>query len=561
MKQYRKLAISFRYGIIALALVLTPFHLANGASISLDPNFNPPLFTTPDYASRVVLMPDGKYVVHTFPNTLTDQPTGAITRYFSDGSLDNTFNFSRDYDVVFASAALQDGRLIVAASQDVYGVPENTYHILRLATDGSIDPTFNTAGATASLSANPPSPYADVRTIAIQPDGKILLAGFFGYFGGAAHPGIVRLLADGTLDPGFAAITLQFQLPSESGLWAKPAIQQQDDKIVIAGDFDGVNNVPCPGIARLNSDGSLDQTFNATGFIRFTPNRPTRGVVVQSDGKIIIGGEFKITGGPQDVPLVRLNSDGSLDQTYVYPTGGGGVFGRIKDLILQPDEKPIAVGNSVFRFNTNGSLDATFSNPVLVDSSPLGFPQAYTLNLQPDNKVLVGGTFSDVNGGGPLNDNHFSVARFNSNGTLDTTLATSHKTGEKAYPTSFARQFNGLTLIAFDQTSSVFNPAIPHNFGRLLANGSLNAGFDPLASLSNGAVTGLGFTTLADGKIFGFATNNLTDDFGYNVLLPTGTLADPNYKDDAQVKVLGFSNAYPPFLITRCSWWGRVRKA
>ena len=545
MKNYRKLTIPFRCGLIALAVALTTCDLANGASISLDPNFNPPLFTAPDYTSQVLLMPDGKYVVYRLANTLTDQPTGAITRYLPDGTLDNTFNFSRDYDSVFAAAALQDGRLIVTAEQDVYGMYEYSDHILRLNTDGSIDSTFNTAGATASLTANPLTPFnAVVRATTIQPDGKILLAGFFGDFGGAGHPGIVRLLADGTLDPGFAAITLQFSSEVEFGLWARPAIQEFDDKILIAGDFEGVNGVASPGVARLNSDGTLDLTFNATGFTRFTLTRPIRGVVVQSDGKVIIGGQFKITGGPQDVPLVRLNSDGSLDQTYVYPTGGGSVFGRIKDLILQPDDKPIAVSNSVFRFNTDGSLDATFRNPVLQDSSPSGFPNSFSVNLQLDGKVLIGGIFSDVDGS-PPNDDHFGVARFNSNGTLDTTLATSHKTAEKAYPTSFARQFNGLTLIAFSQTSSVFNPAIPHNFGRLLANGSINAGFDPLASVSNGSFTGLGFTTLADGKIFGFATNYITGDFGYNVFLPTGTLADPSYKDDDQVTAFGFSNAYP----------------
>ena len=229
------------------------------------------------------------------------------------------------------------------------------------------------------------------------------------------------------------AITLQFTLETEFGVWAKPAIQEFDDKILIVGDFEGVNNVPCPGVARLTSDGALDATFNATGFTRITLLRPIRGVVVQSDGKIVIGGSFNVTGGPQDVPLIRLNGNGSLDQSYVYPAGGGGVFGRIKDLILQPNDKPIAAGNSVFRFNTNGSLDATFTKPVLIDSSPQGFPQVYSLNLQSDSKVLVGGAFSDVNGG-PSNDDHFSVARFNSNGTLDTTLATSHKTAERAYP-------------------------------------------------------------------------------------------------------------------------------
>jgi len=375
MKTSSKIPLSLRLTLTSLCLCLTPFGVAGAASISLDSTFVPPFFTAPDYA-RAFLQSDGKYLLYfnaTANPTLADQPAGAIIRFLSDGTLDPSFDFTRDYDFVEAVAALPDGSLIVTASQDIYGFDENAQHILRLNTDGSVDPTFNSAGATVTLSANPVLPNdIGVRAIAIQPDGSILLAGFFGAFGGIAHPGIVRLLADGTLDPSFAAITLQFTLNPlvELGLWAKPAIQT-DGKILIVGDFEGVNGTPDPGVARLNSDGSLDTTFNATGFTRFSPSRPIRGVVVQGDGKIIIGGDFAITGGAPDVPLVRLNSDGSIDQTYIYPPGGSTFFGsRIRDLVLQPDGKPIAVANSVFRFDTDGTLDSTFSIPVLLDSAP-----------------------------------------------------------------------------------------------------------------------------------------------------------------------------------------------
>src|SRR5262249_35259988 len=193
----------------------------------------------------------------------------------------------------------------------------------------------NMADATTSGFANPLSLQTGTRTIVIQPDNKILLAGFFGAFGGQSFPGIVRLLPDGTVDPSFSPITLQFADGGiELGLWAKPAIQS-DGGILIAGDFTGVNGTPDPGVARLNSDGTLDETFNATGFIRFSPTRRIRGVVVQSDGKIIIGGSFNVNSNGVDVPLVRLNSDGSLDPTYIYPTQSG-IFFRFTNLVIQP---------------------------------------------------------------------------------------------------------------------------------------------------------------------------------------------------------------------------------
>jgi uncharacterized delta-60 repeat protein len=552
MKTPIKIPVFLRLALVSLCFCLTPFGVARAATISLDPNFVPPFLTTPDYA-RVLLQPDGKYLLY-LARTLTDQPTGVIIRFLPDGTFDTSFDFDHDYEAGIGAALLPDGRLIVAADRIVYGLFDYnlaTENILLLNTDGSIDPTFNPAAATMFF-ANPLAHGGGVRAIAIQPDGKILLAGFFGEFEGVAHPGIVRLLADGTLDPSFAAITLQFTLNplKEFGLWAKPAIQP-DGKILIAGDFEGVNGTPDPGVARLNSDGTLDMTFNATDldFTRFAPNRRIRGVVVQSDGKIIIGGDFAVTGGAPDVPLVRLNSDGSIDQTYIYPTGGSLFFGsQIRDLVLQPDGKPIAISKSVYRFNTDGTLDSTFSNPVLIDNSPLDFPQAYTLNLLPDGRVLIGGSFSDIDdGSGTSNDDHWSVARFNSDGTLDPSLTTSHKTAEKAHLTSFTRQFDGSTLIAFDATSGSSAPALPHAFGRLLTDGALDPSFDPVASFDPNGSLGLdflfsGFNLLADGKLLAFGLKDgAFGTFAYGKLFLDGT-EDTNYTTGPND---GFSNAYP----------------
>src|SRR6266446_4012622 len=206
MKTPSKTLASLWLTLASLCFCLTPFGVTRAASISLDPGFSPPFFATPDYVARVTLLLDGSYVMYFNVDALSDQPAGAIIKFLPDGTLDTSFNFSSDYDFVEAVATLSDGRLIVSAQDDVYGVAEFAEHILRLNTDGSIDPTFNTADATTTLAANPNIPFTsipfnsgiEVRRIAIQPDGKILLAGFFGAFGGTVHPGIVRLLANGT---------------------------------------------------------------------------------------------------------------------------------------------------------------------------------------------------------------------------------------------------------------------------------------------------------------------------------------------------------------------------
>ncbi len=151
MKNYNH---SLRLTLASLCLSLISISGLRAASIALDQNFHPPFFSDPAYAARALLLPDGKYLLYFNVGILPDQPTGALMRFLPDGTFDTSFDFSRDYFSVFAVAALPDGRLIIAASKDVYGVFEQAEHILRVNTDGSIDPTFNVADALITDPAN-----------------------------------------------------------------------------------------------------------------------------------------------------------------------------------------------------------------------------------------------------------------------------------------------------------------------------------------------------------------------------------------------------------------------
>ena len=207
MKISLKRRFALALALIGVCLCLAPFGLARAASIALDPTFSPPFFAAPDYASRVTLLPDGSYVMNFNIDALSDQPAGAIIKFLPDGTLDTSFNFSSDYDFAEAVAPLSDGRLIVTAQRDVYGVFEYAEHILRLNTDGSIDPTFNSADATTTLVANPSANGVggEVRRIAIQAGGKILLAGFFGAFGGERASGNRATAGEWNAGPWFCA--------------------------------------------------------------------------------------------------------------------------------------------------------------------------------------------------------------------------------------------------------------------------------------------------------------------------------------------------------------------
>ena len=500
MNVHLKLIVALALGFLGLTLSVGS---APAASLVLDEDFRPPLFAEPIPAQRTLLLPDGKFLVFYNTDTLTDQRTGAITRYLPDGALDNSFTFSRDYKVISAAAPTANGQLIIAAIQFTYGSGFGTEQVLRLNEDGSIDSTYN-------VSLVHPEPYTTVWAITIQQDGKILVAGSFSTFAGTARQDIVRLLDDGTLDSSFTSP--QFENGYYYGIYPKPFLLA-DGKILIAGDFRTVDGVAVPGVAQLNSDGSLDPSFLPSGFTRYSSSTPNRGVVAQTDGKVLVAGRLRIGSGMplRRVPLVRLNADGSLDFSYVSnPQFSSSDIAR--DLILQPDGKAVAaITSSVIRLDTTGLIDSTFTPPYFLDTSYNPFGNAgtsTTVNLQPDGRMIVGGIFTDVNPPDEPDGSHFGVVRLNSDGTLDSTFITSHRTGLEDFPSSFARLSDGSVLTAFRTQSIKHDPAMHYNLGRLLPSGSLDADFS-LSSSDPGGILSMGFVAndfiqLLDGEFFVF---------------------------------------------------------
>lgn len=517
------------------------------ASIALDPNFNAPFFAEPNTPYRAVLLPDSKYVVFHNINTLTDQATGALIRFNSDGTLDTTFSFSRDYPNVRAVAAAPDGKLIISARHPLpYGVARpfihETYDILRLNSDGSVDSSFGPAQTTDGALA---------VAISIAPDGKILVGGFFTHFNGQLRQGLVRLLPDGTVDSSLAPITLTSPVnptngPGVCGVLAPPLVDA-DGKIIIGGDFVGVNGVSRPGVARLNSDGSLDTTFVPSGvtpftFLSNTQPVPINDLGMQSSGKIIIGGRF-VVGSSTRVPLLRLNTDGSRDTTYAVASLSPASLQSIRDLLVQADDKVVAVDVGVWRFNADGSLDTTFHNPELNDYYESYHGLAFTIGRDSDGSYLVGGIFTDLDDPvGPFGD-QWGAGRLNPDGTVRTSFTTAHRTGLKFVPSSFERPGDGTTLIAFN-SDNYYDDIIPHNFGRLLTNGSRDVGFDPIASFD---YKGLGpnfvahnFALIPDGTVLisGVVEGNET----YGRLLPPDWNEDPSHEFGGS---LDFDRVFP----------------
>ena len=277
--------------------------------------------------------------------------------------------------------------------------------LIRLNVDGSKDNSFNTGlGFYTSFGA-----YGGIEKVGVQPDGKILAGGRFDFYNGTQEKAIIRLNTDGTKDTSFNQIT------SFDGV-VMSFSQLSDGKTIVGGGFVSYKGKVMNNIARLNSDASEDITFDlGTGF-----SSVVNSVVTQSDGKILVGGDFSRFNGQIEKKFIRLNADGTKDTSFLTGTGFDNI---VNTIVVQPDGK-ILVGGSfnqynnvsvgkIIRLNSDGTIDTTFSAGAGVDSS------VFSIVVQPDGKILVGGNFSYYN-----LTTTYAMIRLNADGSRDMTFDT-----------------------------------------------------------------------------------------------------------------------------------------
>lgn len=361
-----------------------------------------------------------------------------------DGTLDNTFNanavfsgsgFVHDCRVQTDGKYLAVGGLVIISGSNFY------FGITRVNNDGTLDEEF---------SSGIQSPTT-LRAIDLQSDGKIIVAG--------QSSNIWRLNHDGTIDNTFNATTAGTG-PIGAHEWVTKI--QTDGKIIVGGAFESVNNITKPRVARLNPDGTVDNTFD-TG-LGATGGRVID-LAIQSDGKIIIVGAFNQYDGVNRSKIARLNTDGSLDTSF---NPGSGADSDIEEVIIQPDGKIIITGSftsynnsstgRIARLNPDGTLDNTFN------LSGTGFTnnEQLWLSIQSDGKILVGGNSSQFNGNSVP-----KLVRLNTDGSLDNTF-NSGGTGPDAKVWAIVIQSDGKIIIGGD--FSDYNGTTSRRLARL--NGS-----------------------------------------------------------------------------------------
>ncbi|MEN9674804.1 MAG: hypothetical protein RIS76_700 [Verrucomicrobiota bacterium] len=311
--------------------------------------------------STLVVQPDGDLLLGGALTFINGTNLYASLRLNPDGSPDDTFipasRFKPDLlewpmsdcpegpffcqpNPVPVSVAVQpDGKVLMGGNNSVEVTGDSLYvqmttaFLRRFHADGSLDAGF------LPLSFQPPNWefwYSSdfVSALRLQPDGKILVAGKYASISGTPRHGLARLHPNGTVDPGFTPTTGPYAAIDSIAL-------QPDGKVLLCGELGIIAGTFRRGIARLNPDGSLDDTFQAV----VGTNGGIRSLVLQPDGKVVIGGSFRVTQGANLNGVVRLNADGSLDEGFVPATVAGFNAVESVQVHLQADGRVLLNGS------------------------------------------------------------------------------------------------------------------------------------------------------------------------------------------------------------------------
>jgi len=555
-----------------------PIYVNNLARLNPDGSLDTTFFPDPSFTvlslqiqSNGSILVAGEFTSFAQNGATTGTLRNSVARIDSTGTLDATFNPDANGQVdtinVLSTGQIFIGGSFTALQPNGSASPTPAVHFALLNADGSIASSF-TAGA------NNPS-TGQVYALAMQQNDQLLVGGSFSPFGGAPDAYLSRFNADGSPDTGFApnlngpvnAVAIEptsgsNTVSSDGAVWlnadgsvrhtfvtdTNPTVtaiaQQADGRVLLGGLFDNFSgNSALLDLVRINTDGTVDSSFapNVVGQVN--------AILVLSNGQILIGGSFSQVGqttlsgvttvatalvkgdtyvidtvGDTDFTtvgsinntvgtvfvatgpgtgtgtvssgvantsyLVRLNSDGSLDKTFMPNPNGlvnclalqsngdlliGGTFTLVN---FNDTNSSGTIRNDIARFNSDGTLDTTF-NPSMNG-------QVFAISVLPNGQIMVGGGFTTINpNAGSTTYNEASLVRLNSDGTVDTNFYPD----PNANVESLAVQPNGQVIIGGTFTEFVnggtvgvttpANPVTAYYLARVNADGSVDTSFNP----------------------------------------------------------------------------------
>ena len=347
-----------------------------------------------------------------------------------------------------------------------------------------------------------------VHSFAVQGDGKIVIVGDFTQVNSVSKNRIARLNSDWTLDTTYAAGT-----GADSSIYS--VALQSDNKVIVSGYFSSIHGISIKYIARLNTDGTLDTSFNSG----LGPDSHAQVIAPQSDGKIIIGGSFRSYSGLSQENLARINPDGSLDLAF-RTTPNSSVY----DIKILSNGKTLIAGdfstvngiskNGLALLNTDGTLDVTYN-------TGSGSSGVRVIAIQSDGKSIIGGSFTTFSG---LTRNR--VARLNADGSVDTTFDPGN--GPNGTVNSLSIDQNGWVVIGGDFTS--VQDTYCFRIGRL----------DPIGTIDPTFKTGLG----ANGSV------EKSISIGSSVIICGSFSTFGGAAKSYLLKLIGGGNNIEPFIYT-----------
>jgi len=343
----------------------------------LDASFNFSSNVLVKRIDRILPTNNNKYFVSgRFMNGLSKQ--ARVVKLKNDGSIDSTYlgyslSFSNfiDTSAVHAIVEQPDGKIIAGGRFSIYASNAAKF-LVRINPNGQIDNTFNTNTGFDSL----------VKCVKLLPDGRMYVGGKFATYKGYYSPGIIRLNSDASIDTSF-------HVNSGFNSVVNDIEVDANGNVIAVGEFYlyGIDYVSF--IARLDSTGALDQSFNAGGT---GVNYFIRDCDMLSNGQILIAGEFTDYNGVQLNRIAKLNSNGTVDITF---TPLSSLNGSINSAFVQTDNAIMIGGEfteGIMRLNSNGTFDNSFNPGIGVDSI------VTDVIVQSDNKVLLCGNFTKYNG-------------------------------------------------------------------------------------------------------------------------------------------------------------------
>jgi uncharacterized delta-60 repeat protein len=367
-----------------------------------------------------------------------------------------------------------DSKLYVAGIYNQYsGISVNP--LIRLNSNGTLDNTFNYTGFSGTY-------VADVK----QTSNNIIIINDLN---------VKKLNTNGNTNSNFYIGT--FTGPNESSVNEERIEVQSNDTYLIGGGFTGYTNTSGqtwtkPGLVKLNTDGSIDNTFNlgGSGFNRFVGfnSATVNSTLTQSDGKILVCGKFSLYNNIKCNNLIRLNSDGTIDNTFTldnisFPSTTGSTL-QFYDIALQSDGKILISGvigslylnnsvNGLFRLNSDGTFDSSFNLQTFGFTGGTG--QVLDIFVNSDDSLYLTGIFDLINS----NPVDFGLIKFNSNGTIDTTWSQQGSGIEFSGISDAAKR---VTDIEIDERGNIylagsfnrFNGTVTNRILELLPNGNTN---------------------------------------------------------------------------------------